>query len=413
MHETKTMQANAANSMCENAAAQTRREPLQHPHNNQPATGKHGKRPAFIPGRSPQAAAYQQRTGIKAPRIVAWEITRSCNLSCAHCRAAAEFGSYPGELTFDQMKAVVDDICSISNPIFILTGGEPLMRPDVWDLADYIRAKGGKPVMGTNATLVTPDTARLMHDHGISRISVSLDFPDAKRHDRFRGQAGAFDQTVQGIRNALAAGVEVQVNTTVTRLNYQLVPEMHDLAEKLGAVAFHPFLLVPTGRGESLRDIELSPQQYEDVLRWVYEASKTSPLQLKPTDAPQYCRIARQCAAAEGTTPEKTARGGHPITRGCLGGITFCFISHVGDVQPCGYFDMQVGNVLQQPFSRIWTESPVFNDLRDYSKLKGKCGACEYKGICGGCRARALSATGDYLAQEPYCAYQPRSMAHA
>ncbi len=364
----------------------------------------------FRPGGGPEARAYEERTGIKAPRIVAWEITRSCNLSCVHCRAAAEFGAYPGELTLDQMKDVVDDICSISNPIFILTGGEPLLRPDIWDLADYITAKGGKPVVGTNATIIDDKCARLLHDHGISRISVSLDFPDAERHDRFRGEQGAFDAAVAGIKRTIAQGVEVQINTTVTRLNHELMGQMHDLAVSLGAVAFHPFLLVPTGRGESLRDIELSPQQYEDVLVWAYERQKTSPLHFKPTDAPQYYRILRQKSLEEGVAVTPERYGMEALTRGCLGGITFVFISHVGDVQPCGYFDKQLGNVVEQPFSRIWTESPVFDDLRHYDRLKGKCGACEYKKVCGGCRARALSATGDYLEEEPYCAYVPQAM---
>ena len=362
------------------------------------------------PGGGEAAQAYEARTGIKAPRIIAWEITRSCNLSCAHCRAAAEFGSYPGELSLDEIKAVIDDIASITNPIIIVTGGEPFMRPDIWEIIDYAREKGCMPVVGTNGTIITEDIAKKMAEHGITRMSVSLDFPDAERHDNFRGLDGSFDEAIRGIKLAQEQGVGVQINTTVTKQNADTLEAMHDLALSLDAEAFHPFLLVPTGRGENLRDIELSPEEYEEVLTWAYYKQKESPMHFKPTDSPQYYRIAHQKAREEGSKVSAEQYGMEAMTRGCLGGITFCFISHVGDVQPCGYFDMQLGNVKERPFSEIWTDSPVFNDLRDYSKLKGKCGACEYKGVCGGCRARALSATGDYMEEEPYCAYVPRAL---
>lgn len=364
----------------------------------------------FRPGGGPAAQAYEERTGIKAPRIIAWEITRSCNLSCAHCRAAAEFGHYAGELTLPQIKATIDDIVTITNPIIILTGGEPLMRPDIWEIVDYAHEKGAMPVIGTNATLITDEIAAQMAEHRIPRISVSVDFPNAAEHDAFRGQPGCFDATIAGIKLAKAHGIGVQINMTVTKLNADKMEEMHSLAESLGVDAFHIFMLVPTGRGEELLDKELPPEEYERVLAWAYERQKTSPLHFKPTDAPHYYRIIRQLAKAEGKKVTREEYGLDAMTRGCLGGITFCFISHVGDIQPCGYFDMQLGNVKEQPFSRIWTESKVFNELRDYSLLKGKCGACEYKAVCGGCRARALSVTGDYLAAEPYCAYVPASL---
>jgi len=361
----------------------------------------------FRPGGGPAAAAYQERTGIKAPRIIAWEITRSCNLSCAHCRASAEFGHYHGELSLDQIKATVDDIVTISNPIIILTGGEPLMRPDIWEIADYAHEKGAMPVIGTNATLITEEIAQKMADHKIPRISVSIDFPTAEGHDKFRCQPGAFDASIEGIKMAKRHGVGVQINMTVTTRNAHLVEEMHTLAESLGIDAFHIFMLVPTGRGSEILAEELPPEEYERVLVWAYERQKTSSLHFKPTDAPHYYRIIRQLAKAEGKKVTREEYGLDAMTRGCLGGITFCFISHIGDIQPCGYFDMQLGNVKEKPFHEIWTESKVFNDLRDYSLLKGKCGACEFKAVCGGCRARALEATGDYLEAEPYCAYQP------
>ena len=389
-----------------------------------------GGRRGYRPGAGPAARAYEERTGIKAPKIVAWEITRSCNLACAHCRAAAHCEPYPGELTLGECRKVIDDIAAITDPILILTGGEPLMRTDIWDIIDYARERGLHPVIGTNGTLIDDECARRIAEHGIPRVSVSLDFPTAEGQDAFRGQQGAFEGTLEGIRNLRSHGVEVQVNSTITKMNNHLVEELHQLALDADAAAFHPFLLVPTGRGEDLVDVELSPDEYEEVLTWAYHRQKTSPMHFKPTDSPQYYRIMRQCAAAEsgecgsggsakgvglGQRPEPDASPAPPglaeMTRGCLGGISFVFISHVGDVQPCGYFDMQLGNVKERAFEDIWTNSPVFDDLRHYNRLRGKCGACEYRGVCGGCRARALAATGDYLAEEPYCAYIPRKYA--
>ncbi|ACV22199.1 Anaerobic sulfatase-maturating enzyme [Slackia heliotrinireducens] len=368
-------------------------------------------RRGYRPGAGPAAQAYEERTGIKAPKIVAWEITRSCNLACAHCRAAAHCTPYPGELSLDECKAVMDDIASITDPILILTGGEPLMRKDIWEIIDYAHEKGLHPVIGTNGTLIDDETAKKIAEHGIPRVSVSIDFPDAEGQDAFRGEKGAFEGTVEGIKNLQKHGVGVQINTTITKMNNLLVDDIHDLAQELGAVAFHPFLLVPTGRGEDLIDVELTPDEYEEVLTWAYNRHKTSPMHFKPTDSPQYYRIMRQQAALDGIKVTPETHGMEAMTRGCLGGISFVFISHVGDVQPCGYFDMQLGNVKETPFSEIWTNSPVFDDLRHYDRLKGKCGACEYKSVCGGCRARALSLYGDYLEEEPYCAYVPRKFA--
>ena len=370
-----------------------------------------GGRRGYRPGAGPAAQAYEERTGIKAPKIVAWEITRSCNLACAHCRAAAHCEPYPGELTLKECRKVIDDIAAITDPILILTGGEPLMREDIWEIIDYAFERGLHPVIGTNGTLIDDECARKIAEHGIPRVSVSLDFPTAEGQDAFRGQEGAFGGTMEGIRNLRAHGVEVQVNSTITKMNNHLVDDLHQMALDAGAVAFHPFLLVPTGRGEDLVDVELSPQEYEEVLTWAYRKQKCSPMHFKPTDSPQYYRIMRQQAAAEGVKVTPETHGMEAMTRGCLGGISFVFISHVGDVQPCGYFDMQLGNVRERSFEDIWTNSPVFDDLRHYDRLKGKCGNCEFKGVCGGCRARALAATGDYLAEEPYCAYLPKKHA--
>jgi heme b synthase len=338
---------------------------------------------------------------------VAWEITRNCNLSCVHCRAAATNGPYSGELSTEACLHLVDGVAEAGNPIVILTGGEPLMRPDIFEVARYGTDKGLRMVMAPNGTLITPEKARQMADAGIQRISISLDGATRERHDAFRGVAGAFDGALQGIRHAREAGVEFQINTTITKANLAEIPLIQELAVELGAVAHHIFLLVPTGRGKYLLDAEIDAQEYEETLNWFYDQREVSPLQLKATCAPHYYRILRQRAKAEGKTVTFESHGLDAVTRGCLGGTGFCFISHRGRVQPCGFLDLDCGNVTETSFSDIWRGSEVFLALRDYDHLKGKCGACEYKRVCGGCRARAYEATGDHLAEEPLCSYQP------
>ncbi len=351
---------------------------------------------------------------VNPPRMIAWEITRSCNLACVHCRASALCGPYKGELSTAEAKALIDNILSFSNPIVILTGGEPLLRPDIFELAEYGINKGLRMVIGTNATMITPEIARRIKEVGIPRISVSIDFPTAKLHDEFRGVPGAFEEAIKGIKIARDAGVEIQINSTITKLNVAYLDDLLSLAEEIGAVAFHPFLLVPTGRGKDIGEQELPPEEYERTLNWVYDRQKNSKIFFKPTDAPHYHRIIRQRGKEDGVKltaahhPHST-RGLETLTRGCLGGIGFCFISHVGQVQPCGYFELAAGNIKKDPFDKVWVESKLFNELRNYDLLKGKCGVCEFKRVCGGCRARAYETTGDYLDEEPYCVYQPKS----
>ncbi len=349
-------------------------------------------------------------------QLVAWEITRSCNLFCAHCRASAVNGPYPDELSTEECFHLIDEILEVGKPIIILTGGEPLMRPDALQIARYAVDKGLRVVMGSNGTLITREMAARLKDASISRLGISLDFPVARLQDDFRGKAGAFDAAMSGIANAHQAGIGIQINSTVTKLNVSYLNELLSLALKMEAVAFHPFMLVPTGRGKGLEEVELSPEQYEETLNWIYDkqAELGDRMFFKPTDAPHYLRIIKQRQKRNGDAPaakkpEQTA-GHHPmqsITRGCLAGTGFCFISHQGRVQGCGYLDVEAGNIREASFRQVWNDSPLFHDLRDLSLVKGKCGFCEYKRICGGCRARAYEATGDYLEAEPYCVYQP------
>jgi AdoMet-dependent heme synthase len=337
-------------------------------------------------------------------------MTRACNLACVHCRAGACRDADPDELNLEQSKALIDSIAAVGKPILIMTGGEPLLRQDFFELARYAGACGLRAVLATNGVLVTEDRAREIAASGISRVSISLDGPGAKEHDAFRQVPGAFEASLAGIANLRGAGVSVQINTTLTRRNRERLAEIMALAEKIGADAFHVFLLVPTGRARDMVGEEMGPQEYEETLLEFYRLGRTSKLETKATCAPQYYRILRQQAKAEGLEVSEQTFGLNARTRGCLGGISFAFVSARGEVRPCGYFDLPAGNVREQDFREIWETSSLFEDLRNFSILEGKCGKCDYLRFCGGCRARAFEVTGKYTSEEPYCAYRPPAL---
>jgi heme b synthase len=363
-----------------------------HPHTDK-AMPPHGRAPEHTKG--------------NRLRLVAWETTRNCNLSCVHCRASATNGPYAGELDTQQAFTLLDQIAEVGQPIIILTGGEPLLREDIFDIAKHGDSLGLRMVMAPNGTLITPETAAKMAASGIRRISASIDGATKTFHDKFRGVDGAFDAALQGIEYVKAAGIEFQINTTITKTNLDQIPKILELAEALGAVAHHIFLLVPTGRGKYIVDQAIDAEAYERTLNWFYDQRDKTSLQLKATCAPHYYRILRQRARAEGQTITFQSHGLDAVTRGCLAGTGFCFISHTGIVQPCGYTDVQCGDITQASFGEVWNHSPVFLKLRDFKQLEGKCGCCEYRAVCGGCRARAFEATGNYMAAEPLCAFQP------
>jgi heme b synthase len=345
-------------------------------------------------------------------RMIAWEVTRRCNLSCLHCRASAHDEPYQGELSTEEAIRFLEDVASFSRPVVILTGGEPLLREDIDEIARHGTQLGIRMVMATNGTLLSSGRARDLKEAGIQRMSISLDGSKAETHDGFRGVAGAFEGALKGIRSAKEVGLPFQINTTVTQRNLKELPDILDLAVRLGAVAHHIFLLVPTGRGRGLLQEGISAQDYERVLHWFYDQRRVVPLQLKATCAPHYYRILRQRAKKEGRIVSPRQDGLDATTRGCLGGISFCFVSHLGQVQPCGYLELSCGDLRKLPLSEIWAISKVFQQLRDPQLLKGKCGQCEYRRVCGGCRARAYEMTGDYLAEEPLCTYRPARSVH-
>ncbi len=358
-------------------------------------------------GHDSPVTEHPARNGSPELRMIAWELTRSCNLACVHCRASAERGPYPGELSTQEVLKVMDDIALVGKPVIILTGGEPLLRPDIFDLARHGTEKGFRMVMATNGTLFTEETVQKMKTSGIQRISISLDGPDSETHDAFRKVKGSFEGSLHGIGMAKKGGLDFQINTTITKINLHLIPDILRLAVDLGAVALHIFLLVPTGRGKELQDQEISSADYEKTLHWFYDQRDKVPLQLKATCAPHYYRILRQRAKKEGKKITPQEYGLDAMTRGCLGGIAFCFISHVGQVQPCGYLELNCGNVRETPFQEIWADSEAFRRLRNTDGYHGKCGKCEFRKVCGGCRARAYEISGDYMAEEPYCIYEP------
>jgi heme b synthase len=342
-------------------------------------------------------------------RIVAWEVTRSCNLNCVHCRASSQFGPYPQELDTIEAKKVLDQIREIGQPIIILTGGEPLLRKDIFTLADYGTKKGLRMVMGTNGTLITPTITKKMQDSGIKRVSISFDGSTRESHDAFRQVNGAFDRAIKGIAYLKERGIEFQINTTITKYNLFELKDIFELVVSLGAIGHHIFLLVPTGRAQDMVSQELNAKEYEDTLHWFYQQHDKTTIQLKATCAPQYYRILRQEAHRKGKKVKRETYGLDAVTRGCLAGTSYCFISHEGIIQPCGYLEVNSGNLRESTFSDIWMNSSVFADLRDVSKYKGKCGRCEYITVCGGCRARAYALSGDYLSEEPLCVYTPHS----
>ncbi len=344
----------------------------------------------------------------QAPRLVAWEVTRACDLACQHCRAVAQPHADPRQLSTDEAFGLVDQVAAFRQPvILILTGGDPLKRPDIFAIAERASHAGLRVVMSPSGTQVTPASVVELKRVGVQRISVSLDGSTAALHDDFRRVPGAFEQATASLAYAREGGLPFQINTTVTRHNRHDLADMLRLAVDLGAVTWDVFMLVPTGRGTV--QMEITPAEYEETLHFVYEASQTAPIQVKMTCAPHYKRIQLQERQAAGKRTPRPA--GHGFSRGCMAGVGFCFVSHIGEVGGCGYLPLLAGNVRQAPLTEIYRESSLFKSIRDANLLQGRCGICEYRVVCGGCRARALTATGNYLDEEPFCTYQPNPSA--
>jgi putative heme d1 biosynthesis radical SAM protein NirJ2 len=325
------------------------------------------------------------------PSLISWNVTRQCNLRCAHCYRDARDLPDAGELNTDEGLALIEEIARAGFRVLVLSGGEALMRADLCDLIRAAAAHGLRPALGSNGTLVTEGMAGRMKAAGLARAAVSLDSADADYHNRLRGSPAAWQEAVAGMRACLAVGLPFQVNTTITRQNEQQMLGITDLAVELGAVGHHVFFLVPTGRGKEIAEDMVEAARYEQLLEALLRKQQEIEIEIKPTCAPQFVRVADRLGL-----PTR-------FPMGCLAGRTYCVVTPTGDVQPCPYLPVAAGNVRERPFSRIWAESPVLVRLRQ-SQPEGRCARCRWGTRCFGCRARAYWATGgNMMAEDPWC----------
>lgn len=326
--------------------------------------------------------------------LVSWNTTNQCNMFCDHCYRDAGIRN-EDELSTVQAKKLINEIKNAGFKIMIFSGGEPLMRSDIYELASFATGLGLRAVMGTNGSLITAEVASKMKDAGFMAAGVSLDSLDPAKNNNFRKLDNAYQLTVKGMKNLKEAGLPFQIHTTVMDWNVGELEDLTDFAVEIGAMAHHIFFLVPTGRAVNIEDEALKVAEYEKTLARIMEKQKSVSIEIKPTCAPQFIRVAD--------------KKGIPLrfSRGCLAGISYCIISPTGNVQPCAYLDMPLGNVKVQPFDKIWKENEVLQRLRTM-EYEGKCGICDYKNRCGGCRARANYYNGDYMAEDSWCLYHPK-----
>ncbi len=360
-------------------------------------------------------------------RLLFWESTIRCNLSCAHCRRVETDQAVDTDLTTTQARQLIDQLADVGRvqdfmPILVFSGGEPLCRSDIFELIEDAAAKGIKPALATNGTLIDEEIAGKIKDAGVERVSVSLDGATGEIHNKLRKLEGSFEAALNGIDCLCNAGVPFQINMTITRYNAHQLDDIFVLAEQLGAVAVHLFMLVPVGCGEEFSEEDmLSADEYEELMKRIAGKERTGRLEIKVTCGPHYERVVREEKKGQATAdmpvhPHSIGHptaGGHPgpkhgsMSKGCLAGSGVIFVSHNGEVFPCGYLPVHCGNILQTPLLEIWKGSPELASMRDTEQLKGKCGVCGYRAVCGGCRARAFAATGDYMEAEPMCRYMP------
>jgi AdoMet-dependent heme synthase len=327
--------------------------------------------------------------------IISWNVTKECNLKCEHCYRDAG-GKDADELTTEEGLGLVDEIAKAGFKILILSGGEPLLRKDIFKLIRQAALRGMRPVLGTNGALFTRDIVRKIKEAGVSRAGISLDSKDRQKHDEFRKHIGAWSATVNGMKLCREEGLDFQVHTTVTRRNYQEITAITDFVAGLGAKAHHIFFLVPTGRGKSLSDVFIGGKEIKEVLEKVLKKQAELDIEIKPVCAPQFIPLARVMGVET------------RFQKGCLAGTSYCCILPNGDVHPCPYLPLKAGNVREEKFSSIWATSGIFVNMRS-TAYSGNCSRCANRDTCGGCRARAFHACGDYMAEDPDCLFFPGS----
>jgi radical SAM protein len=355
----------------------------------------------------------------RAPFTIAWEVTRACAYACVHCRADAQHQRDPRELSTEEAFALIDRLADFgNNPILVFTGGDPMMRRDLTDLIAYAAQKGLRCSLTPTATaLPTKERLEKVRDAGIRRVALSLDAPRAEIHDEFRKVPGSWQRTMDILHRAQDVGLSVQVNTTVAKHNVDILHEMVPFIQEVKAVQWSVFFLVPTGR--AMIEQMISAEQHERVFNWLYDLSQNAPFDIKGTAAPMYRRVAIERKKAEAGGAPVTFQGAgfqyadglNRPTKGVNDGNGFLFISHIGEIQPSGFLPLTAGTVRVNDVVDVYRNHPLFKDLRDYSRLKGKCGYCEYRDVCGGQRGRAYGITGDYMETDPACAYEPKRKA--
>lgn len=371
---------------------------------------------------APRAMSFNQ-----APFLVIWETTQACDLACVHCRANAQPLPLPGELSHEEGLALMDDVAAMGTPVLVLSGGDPLKRPDLLGLIRHGKSKSLRMATIPAATpRLTREVVVALHEAGLDQMALSLDASSAQAHDAFRGVAGAFQKTLDAIAWAHEAGLRVQLNTVMSQQNFEDVDALIDLVSRLGIVFWEVFFLVPTGRGS--RVAGLFAWQYERVFTKLYALMQRASFVIKVTEAPQFRRfVIEQRMRASAIDPDEFQWDGRHLAQ-ALGSIAgpqgtiglapqavnaakgFAFVSSQGEVFPSGFLPVSAGNIRQQSFAEVYREAPLFRLLRNPNKLAGRCGICEYRFLCGGSRSRAFAVTGDYLAEEPYCAYLPRAV---
>lgn len=375
--------------------------------------------PNLSVGAAKERNYHDQRMGVadfdQAPFTIAWEVTRACAFACVHCRADAIPQRDPLELTTEEGYRLIDRLAEFGSPILIFTGGDPMMRRDLYDLIAYATKMGLRCSLTPTATaLPTEERLHKVKQAGIRRLALSLDAPTEVIHDAFRKVDGSWQRTMDILHRAKRVGISVQVNTTVTTFNVDLLPQMVTFVEQVGAVQWSVFFMVPTGRAQAKHMI--SPEEHERTFHWLYDLSKEAPFDIKATAAPMYRRVAIERKKSETDNGGEVifqgagfqyADGLHRPRKGVNDGNGFLFISHLGEIQPSGFLPITAGNVRQDDIVEVYRTHTIFRDLRDPSKLKGRCGRCEYKDLCGGQRGRAYGLTGDYLAEDPACLYVP------
>ena len=323
--------------------------------------------------------------------LVSWNTTRQCHLKCKHCYRDAGLKDQD-ELDTAQGKKLIKELAAAGFKMIILSGGEPLLRPDIVELTAYAKESGMRTVFGTTGTILDLKLAEELKNAGAMCMGISLDSAEPAMHDDFRQVPGSWEKAVEGMENCLQVGLPFQIHTTVVNENFKEFEKITDFAVKSGARAHHIFFLVPTGRGKDIEEDSLRQRQYEQLIHRILKKQGEVDIEIKPTCAPQFMRAAAQ----KGVDMR--------FSRGCLAGRSYCCILPNGDLHPCPYLPIKVGNVRETDFKELWQESQVLKDLREPSQ--GKCGDCRYEEICGGCRARAYYySEGDYMAEDPWCVY--------